>query len=268
VARIQPRRFHPGGAGSLLSSIGGGYAATTPHALSSDMLVSRRNLRSLKHVQLPPQVHVTGVRTAQAAAAQAEADRKLDEEEQQLIEAKPLSPPSNRDSKQQQQQSPRDKRGQPVSSSQLLDDPCPTLLNQDYVCEPSIEEMRTMTRQELEKVEHFCVSHPRFGSITWLEPTDVSFLPLDKFVRFGRNIVEVYPDDALKHAVNVKLNRPVEIVVKQCYPLDAQTHRRDKTSDDALLLKFEDKLREATAALGAKFVDYVDGEWRFRVAQF
>lgn len=74
----------------------------------------------------------------------------------------------------------------------------PILSGKGYYCEPSLDELRRMSDEELRAVENFIVGHEDFGYIEWPGYTDLRGLNLNEIISFGLRELEVYPDPEMK----------------------------------------------------------------------
>ena len=105
-------------------------------------------------------------------------------------------------------------------------------------------------------------------------------LNLDELVLFERNpdtqacSVEVYPLAASIPPVGEKLNKPAIISVRGCWP-SGYTPRNhlspeEEARAEALLEKYERKLKSTTKKAGAEFLQYqtAQGIWSFKVQSF
>ena len=164
----------------------------------------------------------------------------------------------------------------------------PTLQRAGYSTVPSLTELSTWTRAQLEAVPNFQIVHATMGSVQWEGLTDVTDLNLDELVLFERNekthacSVEVYPLASDIPEAGAKLNKPATITVRQCWPTGyatgvAAAKSRHNTNDeeqqqrdDRLLAKYEKKLRATTERAGAEFIQYEpeQGTWSFKVQSF
>ncbi len=58
-----------------------------------------------------------------------------------------------------------------------------------YYVSPSAEQLAGMDAQELQRVPNFTVGRTDYGSIRWLDPTDIRSLPLGELVSIEDNEV-------------------------------------------------------------------------------
>lgn len=68
-----------------------------------------------------------------------------------------------------------------------------------------------MSIDELEAVEDFTLGRIDVGEVTWIGPTNVRGLDLDKIVQLEPREVIVYPDEEEKPEVGQSLNKPAEV---------------------------------------------------------
>jgi hypothetical protein len=101
-----------------------------------------------------------------------------------------------------------------------------------YVCDPPIEELRSMAPEALAKVLNFSVAREGYGAVMWVGECDVRSLRLDRIVRIDENGVAVYAsgegddDDAGLDPlppVGRSLNREAIVVVQNYFPYEGQS---------------------------------------------
>jgi len=143
----------------------------------------------------------------------------------------------------------------------------PNLSDHELETIPSLAQLEKMSRKQLSQVSNFTIIHPLYGSVRWLEPIDLNGVDLDDVVRFGPNMIDLYPDESSKPARGTKLNKPVEMTFFNCYPVNREGVL---VEDPKKIAKFEHILREKTKAFHGEFVRYdIDtGAWQFQVDCF
>ncbi|KAL1822655.1 hypothetical protein ACET3Z_009433 [Daucus carota] len=147
----------------------------------------------------------------------------------------------------------------------------PKLKNSDYYFEPRVEELATKESYEpgfISHVKGFVVGRQGYGSIKFLEETDVRELDLESYIEFRNREVIVYMDESKKPPVGQGLNKAAEITLCNIKVVDRKTGRQYVNGPN--VDKFKEKLMKKTAQQGAEFVSYnpVQGEWKFRVLHF
>ncbi|KAG1705389.1 hypothetical protein DVH05_004319 [Phytophthora capsici] len=134
---------------------------------------------------------------------------------------------------------------------------CPVLRNKEYCTEPSMNELQQLTDDELSCVKNFVISRRDCGKIAFVVGTDVRGLQLDELVSFSDGEIVVYPDDSVKPAIGSGLNKPA--IVNLCGISAGENESHEN---------FLKRLELHTQKLGATFIGYEDGVWRFRVEHF
>ncbi|QHO22498.1 Nuclear pore complex protein [Arachis hypogaea] len=141
----------------------------------------------------------------------------------------------------------------------------PILHSPGYYTKPSLEEL---VAQELldpgycTRVPNFTVGRLGYGSVRFLEKTDVRGLDLDQIVKFYKHEIVVYSDENDKPAVGQGLNKAAEVVLV----LDTELLKSKDRKDDFLVKK----VKQSTERQGEKFIsfDLTTGEWKFLVDHF
>ncbi|KAL1347456.1 hypothetical protein HN51_023539 [Arachis hypogaea] len=141
----------------------------------------------------------------------------------------------------------------------------PILYSPGYYTKPSLEEL---VAQELldpgycTRVPNFTVGRLGYGSVRFLEKTDVRGLDLDHIVKFYKHEIVVYSDENDKPAVGQGLNKAAEVVLV----LDTELLKSKDRKDDFLVKK----VKQSTERQGARFIsfDLTTGEWKFLVDHF
>lgn len=143
----------------------------------------------------------------------------------------------------------------------------------EYWMEPSLEELRKMTRSELQSVKNFKVGLPEFGSVDFLEPVDLTTVPslssiCGHIVIFSHKVCKVYPDEHNKPPRGQGLNVPAIISLERCWPLDKRT--REPIKFDKASPLYAQHLKRLKRQDETTFMDFVtdNGTWTFRVEHF
>ncbi|KAK1374101.1 Peptidase S59, nucleoporin [Heracleum sosnowskyi] len=147
----------------------------------------------------------------------------------------------------------------------------PKLKHSDYFFEPRVEELAIKESYEpgfCSHVKGFVVGRQGYGSIKFLEETDVRELDLESYIQFRNREVIVYMDESKKPPVGQGLNKAAEITLCNIKVVDRKTGKQYVHGPN--VDKFKEKLMKKTAEQGAEFVSYnaVQGEWKFRVQHF
>ncbi|KAF9127662.1 hypothetical protein BGW39_005698 [Mortierella sp. 14UC] len=143
----------------------------------------------------------------------------------------------------------------------------------EYWMSPSLEELRKMTPSELAKVKDFKVGVPGVGSVSFLEPVDLTTVPsltaiCGHIVQFSHKICVVYPEDQNKPARGEGLNVPALISLERCWPVDRAT--RDPMIVDKNSPAFAAHVKRLKRQAETEFLDFTadNGTWTFKVRHF
>ncbi|KAG8725116.1 hypothetical protein FRC09_008459 [Ceratobasidium sp. 395] len=142
----------------------------------------------------------------------------------------------------------------------------------EYWMKPSLNELQSMSHDQLVSVGNFTVGRYGYGQITFLAPVDlttvyaISGIP-EKTVLFEEGACTVYPDESQKAPRGEGLNVPAEISLEKCWPKDKATRAPIKNPNDPVWQRQERKLRKMK---DTEFVDFEPekGTWTFRVPHF
>ncbi|XP_078371007.1 nuclear pore complex protein Nup98-Nup96-like isoform X3 [Oculina patagonica] len=120
-------------------------------------------------------------------------------------------------------------------------------------------------------VDDFVVGREGYGKVKFYGRTNVAGLNLDEIVFFRRREIEVYPDTyPNKPPVGEELNKKAEITLEKVWPNDKTSHKPITSPERLNLLGWQKRVENATAKLGASFLDYDldNGNWVFTVEHF
>ncbi|XP_020585309.1 nuclear pore complex protein NUP96 [Phalaenopsis equestris] len=141
----------------------------------------------------------------------------------------------------------------------------PIILSSEYFLEPSVAELAS--REYIDpgycsRVPNFVIGRVGFGSIKFLDNTDVRWLNLEKIVKLDRHSVTVYENESEKPPIGEGLNKAAEVT------LILKLNLAD--SDGLEYTKITAKLRKCADIQGAKFISFnqSSGEWKFLVHHF
>jgi nuclear pore complex protein Nup98-Nup96 len=144
----------------------------------------------------------------------------------------------------------------------------PILTKHGYYTRPSLEDMKTMSVQQLSSIPTFTIGCSNKGSVTFDSPTNVLNLNIDEIALFEDHSIELYPDNLTKPPPGEGLNKPAILTIIGCWPKDKSSgeFRRDQQS----CTKYADILKKKSIRMGAEFLSYsaIDGAWVFRVGGF
>ncbi|KAI1315609.1 hypothetical protein EDD11_000619 [Mortierella claussenii] len=148
-----------------------------------------------------------------------------------------------------------------------------TRVEGEYWMTPSLEELRKMSRSELQRIKDFKVGLPGCGSVSFLEPVDLSTVPslssiCGHIVVFQPRICIVYPDEHNKPARGQGMNVPALISLEKCWPMDKST--REPVKFEKSSPQYTQFLKRLKRQSETTFIDFntEDGTWTFRVEHF
>ncbi|XP_057463018.1 nuclear pore complex protein NUP98A-like isoform X2 [Actinidia eriantha] len=147
----------------------------------------------------------------------------------------------------------------------------PKLRHSDYYTEPRIQELAAMERAQpgfCRHVKDFVVGRNGYGSIRFIEETDVRCLDLESVVQFNNREVIVYMDESKKPPVGQGLNKPAEVTLLSIKCVDKKTGHQ--YTEGPKIDRYREMLKRKVEDQGAEFVSYdpIKGEWKFRVNHF
>ncbi|KAK8710576.1 hypothetical protein V6N13_145894 [Hibiscus sabdariffa] len=147
----------------------------------------------------------------------------------------------------------------------------PKLRRSDYFTEPRIQELAAKERAEpgyCRRVKNFVVGRHGYGSIKFLDETDVRRLDVESLVQFNNREVIVYLDDSKKPPVGQGLNKPAEVKLLNIKCFDKRTS--EQYTEGPRVEKYKNMLKRKAEEQGAEFLSYdpIKGEWRFKVNHF
>lgn len=140
----------------------------------------------------------------------------------------------------------------------------------EYWISPSMEELKSMNRTQLQSVENFSVGREGVGSVHFIPPVDLTRTDLDNFLNkivvLETRSATVYPEGTRKPPRGKELNVPTKIVLENSWPrLDMSQNTPDKV--ERQLVKHVRRLKKVKEVT---FLDYdaETGTWTFRVEHF
>ncbi|KAF2471836.1 uncharacterized protein BDR25DRAFT_303231 [Lindgomyces ingoldianus] len=142
-----------------------------------------------------------------------------------------------------------------------------------YYSSPSLNELKKMSRKQLESVPNFVVGRQNIGRIEFNQgqPVDLSGVDLDKLfgdiVQLTARNATVYGETASvpKPALGTGLNKPSRIVLGNSWPRGYHRSKRDPDK-----LKCQKHIERLKRVAGTNYEQYVKetGEWIFTVPHF
>ena len=150
---------------------------------------------------------------------------------------------------------PKSKEATEVS----CDDITPKLTLAGYVVSPTLEEMKSMTENDLSAVSGFTAARGSVGSVRWDDSVDVRGIDLDDIISIEHGLVTVYAEQAKQGTVpkiGEALNRPAVVTMLNVFP-DAGRDAKE----------FQRELEKHATHCGADLIscDSKSGVWKFRV---
>ncbi|KAK3812040.1 MAG: nuclear protein 96-domain-containing protein [Benniella sp.] len=142
----------------------------------------------------------------------------------------------------------------------------------EYWMSPSLEELKKMSRSELQHISDFKVGLPGYGSVDFLQPVDLSTLPLTSIcghtVVFSRKLCTVYPDEHTKPPRGQGMNVPALVSLEGCWPTDRST--REPVRFDRSSPQYAQHVKRLKRQTDTTFMDFNtdNGTWTFRVEHF
>ncbi|KAG0265272.1 hypothetical protein BG011_005143 [Mortierella polycephala] len=143
----------------------------------------------------------------------------------------------------------------------------------EYWMSPTLEELRKMSRSELQHVENFKVGLPEYGSVDFLEPVDLTTVPslsaiCGHIVIFRHKVCIVYPDEQNKPPRGQGLNVPAIISLEQCWPKAKGRLGLEKFERNSP--QYADYVKRLKRMTDTTFLDFTtdNGTWTFRVEHF
>lgn len=151
----------------------------------------------------------------------------------------------------------------------------PTELQEgDYWVKPALPALKALGHEALSAHEELVVGRVGYGTITFLDPVDLTGLPrlsslLGEVVRFDDKECAVYPDadDAEKPPAGTGLNVRARIELVRCWALDKATREPVKDPKDPAAVKHLRRLQKMKHTHFESF-NIEEGKWVFTVDHF
>ncbi|EKG13362.1 Peptidase S59 nucleoporin [Macrophomina phaseolina MS6] len=137
-----------------------------------------------------------------------------------------------------------------------------------YWSEPSIDELKKMSMQELKSLANFRVGREGIGEIQFEQPVDLTAVDLDKLlgsvIQLNVRNATVYPSKASTPPVGKGMNVTSLITLENSWPR-APASKSDKTGT-----RFQRHVERLKKVEGTDFVSYDPntGRWQFRVYHY
>jgi len=144
----------------------------------------------------------------------------------------------------------------------------PILTKPGYYTLPSLDQMKSMSLEELSSIPSFIIGCKNKGAVEFESPTNVMNLNLDEIVKMNSRSIELYFDDMVKPPRGDGLNKPARLTIYDCWAIDKKNGGFKKDEQSCQI--YEKILREKCQKMGVEFVSYqsIDGAWVFRVEGF
>ena len=143
----------------------------------------------------------------------------------------------------------------------------------EYYCKPSVEELKKMSRQQLQKVENFIIGREGCGEAVYNQPVDMTLVDLDRLFgticQISLRSLSLYPNWSAqdKPPEGKALNAPATVTLHNSWP-------RARNGKDPLYEKsgprYEKHVQRLRRIGGTEFISYNkdNGEFKFKVPHF
>ena len=141
----------------------------------------------------------------------------------------------------------------------------------EYYMNPSREELRSMSREQLKHVSGFIIGRHGCGFVRFDQPVDLTTVDLDniydKTAVITTRSITVYGDASTKPPRGKALNVPSTLTLENCWPraMNKRTPLSERSGP-----RFDNHVRRLKAVKDTDFVEYrkETGEWVFTVPHF
>lgn len=121
-------------------------------------------------------------------------------------------------------------------------------VDENYYISPSLDTLATLSKYEIQKVENLVVGNKQYGKIEFLDPVDLSDIPLgsicDDLVVFQPMSVLLYNNSTNVPEKGKGLNVRARISCYNCYPLDKSTRKPIKDPNHRIMERYSEKLKK------------------------
>lgn len=121
-------------------------------------------------------------------------------------------------------------------------------VDENYYISPSLDTLATLSKYEIQKVENLVVGNKQYGKIEFLDPVDLSDIPLgsicDDLVVFQPMSVLLYNNSTNVPEKGKGLNVRARISRYNCYPLDKSTRKPIKDPNHRIMERYSEKLKK------------------------
>lgn len=141
-----------------------------------------------------------------------------------------------------------------------------TFLENLYYITPSLETLKSEPLEKLRKVDSLIVGHSEYGKIEFLEPVDLTLVPIDKLcgdiIEFGPRSISVYPKSNTLPKAGEGINVRARITLYGCFPHDKSTKEPIKDVNNPIMKRHITLLRKSESFVS---FDPVTGRYTFEV---
>lgn len=122
-----------------------------------------------------------------------------------------------------------------------------SFINEDYYISPSIDTLSSYSLLKLRKVPHLIVGHRSYGKIEFLEPVDLTEIPLTSLggiiITFEPKTCIIYANSSNRPKRGEGINVRARITCFNCYPVDKSTRKPIKDPNHQLVKRHIDRLK-------------------------
>ncbi|KAI9304746.1 nucleoporin autopeptidase-domain-containing protein [Cunninghamella echinulata] len=181
---------------------------------------------------------------------------------------------TSREINQHDSQSKPDHSNNSANKNEKVDDSLVSVASQHgYYCSPTLDVLKAMTKDELEKVDKFIVGRRGYGEVQFNQPVDLTGLNLNEImggiVVFQLKSLTIYPDARTKPPIGSGLNTAATVRLEKCFTCHQHSKEPIKDPTHPKYILFIEKLRKSEND-NLKFIDYENetGTWVFQVKSF
>ncbi|KAK5962641.1 FG-nucleoporin NUP116 PWA37_005080 [Arxiozyma heterogenica] len=242
--------------------------------LNADKLLFNPDRRSFKNLIINRKMMEEDKRTQHEEATRKAIEYKADSDEKEknivLEDIKETSAP-DRIKEPDAIESPKSIKGE--LDNMLKPKGCPNAdfswVDDSYYISPSMDTLSLMTLLQLKKVRNLVIGNKYFGFIEFLDPVDLSDIPLaslcGRLVRFEQKSCIIYPDASRKPEPGSGINVRARITCYNCYPVDKETRTPVKDKEHQLVKRHIRQLKEIPHTKFEHY-DVSTGDYVFTVA--
>lgn len=132
-----------------------------------------------------------------------------------------------------------------------------SFINEDYYISPSMDTLSSYSLLQLRKVPHLVVGHKNYGKIEFLEPVDLTEVPLTSLggiiITFEPKACIIYANSSTRPKRGEGINVRAKITCFNCYPVDKSTRKPIKDPKHQLVKRHIERLMRTP---NSKFESY------------